>query len=225
MWSSNYLGVNYCNRALENVPQFSIEEALKTRYAAEVRFLRAYYYFNLVRMFGNVPKIDRVIDYENVEERETAYTQLPADSIYAFIKSDLEFALNNLPKNTEYAAQDLGRATMGAAAGLLAKVSMYRKEWNRAYSLTDSIINGAVGAYGLVNDYTTIWRESGENSSESLFEIQSSGLRNSSVQQFSQVQGIKEGAFNVPSSQVFQGWGFNTPSADLYNAYSEGDVR
>jgi len=225
MWSSNYLGVSYCNQALENVPQFAIEESLKTRYAAEVRFLRAFYYFNLVRMFGNVPKVDRVIDYENEEERETAYTQLPADSIYAFIKSDLEFALKNLPKNTELGGEDLGRATMGAAAGLLAKVSMYRKEWDRAYSLTDSIINGAVGAYGLVNDYTTIWREVGENSSESLFEIQSSGLRNSSVQQFSQVQGMREGVFNVPSGQVFQGWGFNTPTQDLYDAYGEGDVR
>jgi len=225
IWGSNYLGVNYCNQALENVPQFAIEESLKTRYAAEVRFLRAYYYFNLVRMFGNIPKIDRVINYENAEDRESAYTQLPPDSIYTLIKSDLEFALQNLPKNTEYGAENLGRATMGAAAGLLAKVSMYRKEWDRAYSLTDSIVNGAVGAYALVNDYTTIWREVGENSSESLFEIQSSGVQNSSVQQFSQVQGISQGTFNVPPAQVFQGWGFNSPSADLYNAYSEGDVR
>lgn len=225
MWSSNFQGVSYCNQALENVPKFNIDESLKTRYAAEARFLRAYYYFNLVRMFGNVPKIESVIDYENDEQREAAYVQLAPDEIYTFIKSDLEFALKNLPKNTEYGAEDLGRATMGAAAGLLAKVSMYRKEWERAYSLTDSIINGSVGAYALVNDYTTIWRESGENSSESIFEIQSSGVQNSSVQQFSQVQGMKEGTFNVPSGQVFQGWGFNTPSQNLYNAYSEGDVR
>jgi len=226
MWSSNFNGVSYCNQALKNVPEFDIEESLKTRYAAEARFLRAYYYFNLVRMFGNVPKLYRVVDdYESEEDQEMGYTQLPPDSIYAFIKSDLEFALKNLPKNTEYGAADLGRATMGSAAGLLAKVSMYRKEWDRAYSLTDSIINGAVGAYGLVSDYNTIWREAGENSSESIFEIQSSGVQNSSVQQFSQVQGIKEGVFNVSGDQVFQGWGFNTPTADLYNAYGEGDVR
>ena len=225
MWSSNFLGVSYCNHAIENVPLFPVEETLKTRYIAEARFLRAYYYFNLVRMFGNVPKLDKVINYQDPAQREPAYRQLPADSIYAFIKSDLEFALKNLPRNTEYGAQDLGRATKGAAAGLLAKVSMYRKEWNRAYSLTDSIINGSVGNYALATDYATIFREAGENSPESLFEIQSSGLENSSIRQYSQVQGIKEGAFNVPTGQVFQGWGFNTPTQDLYNAYSQGDVR
>ncbi|MGK9117163.1 RagB/SusD family nutrient uptake outer membrane protein [Olivibacter jilunii] len=223
-WNSNFLGISYCNQALANVPVFDIDEALKTRYFAEVRFLRAFYYFNLVRMYGNVPKLDKVVTNEDVQSPDL-FRQLPPDSIYAFIKSDLEFALKTLPKNTEYGPENVGRATQGAAAALLAKVSMYRKEWDRAYSLTDSIINGAVGSYALVSDYTTIWREVGENSSESLFEIQSTGQENGSVRQYSQVQGIKEGQFNVPSSQVFQGWGFNTPSADLYNAYSEGDVR
>lgn len=225
LWNSNFLGISYCNRALENVPLFDVEESLKTRYYAEVRFLRALYNFNLVRMFGSIPKIDRVLDYEIEEDRQTAYRQLPPDSTYAFIKEDLEFALRNLPKNVEYEAKDLGRATMGAAAGLLAKVSLYRQEWNRAYSLADSIINGSVGSYALVSDYSTIWREIGENSSESLFEVQSSGLPNGSIQQYSAVQGIKEGVFNVASGQVYQGWGFNTPTSDLYIAYEEGDVR
>src|SRR5690606_40065278 len=106
--------------------------------------------------------------------------------IYAFIEQDLEFALRNLPKNTEYAAADLGRATQGAAAGLLAKVSLYQKKWNRALSLTDSIMNGSVGNHSLVSDYTTIWREIGENSPESLFEIQSKGtIPVAGVQQYS----------------------------------------
>ena len=223
-WNSNFLGISYCNQALANVQLFNIDEELKNRYYAEVRFLRAYYNFNLVRMYGNIPKVDKVLTEDDVRLPET-FKQLPPDSIYAFIKSDLEYALKTLPKNTEYGAENVGRATQGAAAGLLAKVSMYKKEWERAYSLTDSIINGSVGSYALVNDYTTIWREVGENSAESIFEIQSTGQANGSVRQYSMVQGIKEGQFNVPTAQVYQGWGFNTPSADLYNAYGEGDVR
>src|SRR5690606_8739345 len=114
----------------------------------------------------------------------------------------------------------------GAAAGLLAKVRLYQKTWNRALSLTDSINNGSVGNQSLVSDYTTIRRERGENSPESLFEIQSKGtIPVAGVQQYAEVQGLRGATFNVPSSDVFSGWGFNTPSEDLDNAYEAGDVR
>jgi len=225
-WRGNYLGVAYTNQAIANVPQFDIDDNLKTRLTAEARFLRAYYYFNLVRMFGNIPLVDTVLSADNAADLDKANTQVAPEVIYAFIEQDLEFALRNLPKNTEYAAADVGRATQGAAAGLLAKVSLYQEKWSRALSLTDSIINGSVGNHSLVPDYATIWREVGENSPESLFEIQSKGtIPTAGVQQYSEVQGLRGATFNVPSSDVFSGWGFNTPSEDLDNAYEPGDVR
>ncbi len=76
----------------------------------------------------------------------------------------------------QYPPEDMGRATKGAAMGLLAKVDMYLKKWQEVQDLTDQIINGSVGTYGLVPDYATIWREVGENSMESLFEIQGRGI-------------------------------------------------
>lgn len=225
-WKGNFHGVAACNVALQNVPKYNIDAALRNRLQGEAKFLRAYYYFNLVRAFGSIPKVDTVLDATNPADLEKANKQVDKSEIYSLIESDLNYALANLPSKGEYSAADLGRATKGAAAALLAKVSMYEKKWDQALTLTDNIINGTYGSYALVPDYTTIWREVGENSSESLFEIQGKGTSPyAGVQQYSAVQGIRGGVFNVPSSQVAGGWGFNTPSADLDNAYEAGDVR
>src|SRR5690606_27893869 len=130
-----------------------------------------------------------------------------------------------LPNKEQYDAKDLGRATKGAAAALLAKVSLYQQKWNEVLTLTDNIMSGAYGSYALVPDYATIWREAGENSPESLFEIQSKGtVPFAAVQQYSVVQSIRGGTFN-DGAVVLTGWGFNSVSEDLYNAYEPGDVR
>ena len=197
-WTGNYNGVTRCNQAIANVPQYNITEALKTRFMGETRFLRALYYFNLVRCFGDIPLVNKVIDVASASDLDIVNTRAPKDSIYAFIEKDLNFAIANLPKNTEYPAADLGRATKGAATALLAKVSLYEKKWTQALSLTDQIIGGSVGTYGLVTDYASIWREVGENSSESLFEIQGRGLTpNAGIQGFVDIQGAR-GSIKYP---------------------------
>ncbi|BAV04329.1 Starch-binding associating with outer membrane [Filimonas lacunae] len=222
VFSAYFLGVNYCNEALFNVPKFKLETSVQERYLAEAKFLRAYYYFTLVRTFGDVPYKDTVVAQDDATIRKYN-RRVSKDSIYALIESDLKYAISILPTRDQLNGE-YGRASKGAATGLLAKVSMYEKKWQQAYDLTNQVINQSVGTYSLVNDYATIWREVGENSEESLFEIQSKSTSPfAAVQQYSQVQGIRGGTFNV--TNVYTGWGFNTPSTDLDNAFEPGDVR
>jgi hypothetical protein len=229
VWKGNYQGISNCNQALENVPKYNIDNDLKNRLAGEARFLRAFYYFNLVRCYGDVPLVDKVINANTPNDLDKANTRVSKDIIYGFIENDLNYAISVLP--IQYPATDIGRATKGAATGLLAKVSLYERKWQQSYDLTEQIINGQVGNYSLVPDYSTIWRETGENSEESIFEIQGKmGIPIAAVQQYCVTQGIRGGKFtyvgiNGRDTSAYGGWGFNTPSEDLLNAYEQGDKR
>lgn len=224
-WLGLYRGINNCNQAIVNVPLYNIDESLKSRLIGEARFLRAFFYFYLVRGWGDVPLVDTIINPNNPADFNKGNVRVAKENIYALIESDLNYALNVLPTKAQYSASDLGRATKGAAAAMLAKVSMYQKKWDAALTLTNNIINGTYGTYGLVADYSTIWREIGENSIESLFEVQSKGtLPAAGIQQYSETQGIRGGTY-AGVTTVMGGWGFNTPSADLDAAYEAGDVR
>jgi hypothetical protein len=227
VWKGNFQGVSNCNQALANIPRFTtLDAATATRLQGETRFLRAFYYFNLVRTFGPVPLIDSVIANINEANSPKANRRVATDSIYAFIEEDLNYAISVLPTRDVQGSNDIGRANKGAATGLLAKVSLYEKKYQQAYDLSSQLITGAVGTYTLVADYTTIWREIGENSAESVFEIQGkSGNPDAAIQQYSVVQGFREPVYADTSMRAFTGWGFNTPSEDLDNAYETGDVR
>ena len=230
-WAGNYIGVSNCNQAILNIGLYTTLDAdLKQRYIAEAKFLRAYYYFNLVRMFGDVPLVDTVMDANNPDDVITASTRVPATEIYAFIEKDLTEAMAVLPTNDQQSAADVGHATKGAAAGLLAKVSLYEKKWQPAFDLSQCLMQGKYGTYGLVDDYSSIWREVGENSKESLFEVQSRvGVPKAGVQQYTAVQGIRAATFKKVgvsgNVSAYSGWGFNVPSEDLDKAYEPGDKR
>ena len=226
VWGANYNGVTYCNQAIDKVPKYNIPDDLKNRLIGEAHFLRAYYYFNLVRCYGDIPLVDKIIDANNPSDLEIVATRAPKANVYDLIVSDLTSAMNVLPTKEQYDAKDLGRATKGAAAGMLAKVNMYMKKWDVVLNLTDQIINGQLGTYGLVDDYAKIWREEGENSVESLFEIQGRGLTPAAgVQGYFTTQGVR-GSIKYPdNTAALGGWGFNTPTEDLESAYEPNDVR
>jgi hypothetical protein len=225
-WKGNYQGVSNCNVALQQIPRFTtLDASTATQLKGEARFLRAYYYFNLVRMFGNIPLVDTVLNADDPASLAKGNTQVSSDQIYAFIEADLNYAISALPTVDNQAAKDIGRANKGAATALLAKVSLYEKKYQQAYDLTTQIINGAVGTYALVSDYSKIWREVGENSSESLFEVQAkSGSPTAGVQQYTVTQSMRGATFAGVTTAV-TGWGFNTPSEDLDNSYEAGDLR
>ena len=135
--------------------------------------------------------------------------------MYKYIEDDLKFAIDNLPLKSDYASKDLGRATKGAAQGLLAKVYLYQEKWQDAYDMAKAVF--ASSQYSLEPDYAVIWRLAGENGPESLFEFQARGEAPAhGIQQYSQTQGAR--------GTSGWGWGFNTPSQNLLDAFNaEGD--
>jgi hypothetical protein len=192
----------------------TIDEALKNRLIGEVRFLRALYYFDLVRCFGGVPLVTSRININDTETiNDVVFNRRSKDETYAQIEADLLDAIERLPLKSQYSTNDLGRASKGAAQALLAKTYLYQNKWQQAFDMSGNVI--ASSQYSLLTNYANVWREVGENGTESIYEVQATltnGLRD-----YTNVQG--------PRGTPDLGWGFNTPSLNLVNSYSTGDVR
>ena len=212
VWESNYEGIARANKAIDMLPTLDINSSLRDRLMGESRFLRAYFYWNLVRSFGGVPLIPKVP--KTAAEIEALNYRATADQVYDFIDADLEFAATVLPAS--YLSDQAGRVTSGAAKALLAKSSLYRKRYGKAESLCAEII--ASGSYALYADYSKLFREVGEFCSESIWEINCKGSAPAKA---------LEGYFVVqaPRGAGGLGWGFNTPTQTLVDAFEAGDVR
>lgn len=218
LWVGNYALITKCNSTIKEVntnTQIVATEAIKKQTIGEARFLRAYAYFNLVKLFGRVPLIDSLFSnpaaQNNVPQSSTA-------QLYAFIEGDLTYAAANLPLSWD--VKFVGRATSGAANGLLAKVYLYQQKWQQAMNAAAAVVNS--GQYDLSTPYDKIFREEGENSKESVFEVQataSAAIPSNNGVQYAQIQGIR-------GSGIWdQGWGWNTPSTYLEAAYEANDPR
>jgi hypothetical protein len=220
IWRGYYQAVARANQAIKYIPQSPSDEVTKNRLLGETRFIRAYLYFNLVRFFGGVPKIDRVpnTDEANNDEFQTRATK---EAIYQFIIEDLQFAVANVPVK---GSTPIGKVTKAAAQGLLAKVFLYQKSYQQAYDLSNAIVSGQSGNYGLMLSYDSIWREAGANSIESIFEVQTgtNAQCNTAINQYVISQGPRQKK-GWPTGDL--GFGFNTPSLDLANAYEPNDRR
>lgn len=220
LWSGHYNSVGAANQALAALDVAPLDQETKNRYIGEVRFIRAYIYFNLVRMFGGVPLVTRVpLDADDANSDPAFRTRATVDQTYQLIVSDLEFAIENLEIRSK---SEQGHADKGAAQSLLAKVMMYRggDHWHQVFALTEEVISS--GEYELLPKYETIWRQEGDNSTESIFEIQTGEFNNANlrVDNYTAPQGARgRGGWDD------LGWGFNTPSASLINAYEPNDKR
>ncbi len=214
VWQGRYEGIYRANNALFYLEQLSIEESLKNRLIGEVKFLRALCYFDLVRCFGGVPLVTSKI---NINDSETinniVFIRKTKEETYALIEADLADAADRLPLKSQYSPNDMGRATKGAAQALLAKAYLYQEKWQLAYDMAGNVITS--GQYSLLTDYAKVWREVGENGTESIYEVQAS-LTNG-IRDYTNVQG--------PRGTPDLGWGFNTPSLNLANSYETGDLR
>lgn len=222
IWSGHFRAIARANQALDKIPLSPSGEDTRRRLEAEVRFLRAYLYFNLVRFFGGVPIISSVPPVDQINDPALQKRATRAET-YNFIVGDLEFAKNNLPIKGSASTQ-VGRATKGAAMGLLAKVYLYLQDWQKAFTLTDSIINNQAGTYSLLPNYETIWREAGMNGAESLFEVQTGTnlACNAAIPIYTVCQGPRAGGRRGWSDL---GFGFGGPSLSLMNEYEANDRR
>ena len=209
-----YVGVRRSNAVIERVPPIKMDETLKKRIISEARFLRALFYLDLARGYGNVPFVTS-LTLPTLDNLRQATAKQVYDEI---VKPDLLYAKENLPAT--FTGENLGRATKGAANGLLARAALFFKEYDVARTAAEEVINS--GLYSLEPDYERAFSVAGQYGPESVFEIGSIGQEDNFGQdqggnQFGNVQGVR-GSPN-------RGWGFNRPSMDLLRAFQPGDSR
>jgi starch-binding outer membrane protein, SusD/RagB family len=218
IWKWCYEGINRANYLEENKVKLDFDN--KSALYGEVYFLRAYYYFELVKFFGDVPVF--------TESRLTAsdsgtLQRVPKNEVYAQIEIDLENAINSLPTNQ---AQK-GRATKAVAQALLGKVYLYQDKFTDAASMLENVI----GIYSLVSDYESQFLKFGENGPESVFEVQHTN--NSEWWDWGFTPQGTEGNFGVihngprafDGPTYASGWSFNVPSNILFDSFEDGDSR
>jgi len=218
IWSWMFAGVQRCNYFMEfkDKTDFEGKEAM----IGEIRFLRAYYNFELVKWFGPIPLKDN--------ERfklgdETTIPRYPVEDVYAFIEEDLQYAAEVLPVMPE----QLGRATKGAAQSLLGKAYLYQEKFAEAAAVLDEVIIG--GQYSLSNNYNSIFEDEGENGPGSVFEVQYTDVEGAG---FGCLQ-CSEGNVAVGFSGVrgydgpyfTSGFSFNVPVQEAVDQYEPGDHR
>jgi len=223
LWNKSYAGIYRANLILEKIAEAEgISEQFVARTIAEVKFLRAYFYFDLVRFFNNAPLITTVLTGDEL------YNQVQASpaEIYAQIEQDLRDATGTFELPATLPADELGRVTRGAATALLGKVILTQNDESRmdeAAALFEEVINS--GLYDLEDDFASIFSTDNEFGKESVFEIQHSGAQRGGWGNF--VNGT-EGNYNVqffgmrdyvgPTFDV--GWSFCPVSEDLVEALS-----
>lgn len=230
LWTIFYSGINRSNiviNRIDNVP--NLNPATKNRILAEAHTLRAYYYFWLWKLWGNVP-------YYSVNPSTPPFLipQMPADELYAKIIEDLNFALDGdkLPA-TVTANKEIGRITKATAQMLRANVVMYQKDETKyAEVLKDmqSIIGS--GLYDLSDSFADIWNDKGEWSKESIFEVNYSDdlaarSWDNPLATGGSVYPTLIGINGLSNSPEFAGggWGFEPVEKALYDSYESGDQR
>lgn len=217
MWANNYSGIQRANSALNNIGKITMDENVKKRLLGEASFLRALYYFNLVRFYGDVPLISKL---ESLQDALIA--RAPKAEVYKQIISDLQFAETNLPKT--YTSTNIGRATSGAAKILLGKVYLTKDDFQNCVSKLDEVVqNEAAYGFGLNVNFKDNWRTATENGKEMVFSVQMMqppGIPNGQMV----LQGPK---YSVPGGDVpgLVGNEADIPTVDLYNKYISGDTR
>ena len=228
LWKASYEGINRANYLhqykAKNLAGDVVDFAGKDALYGEVYFLRAYYYFNLVKMFGDVPLFTE--KRLGLSESKTL-RRAPKVEVYKQIELDLTNAVSVLPA----IQMQQGRATKYAAQALLGKVLLYQNKFDAAAAMLENVITP--NAFNLVTNFGSIFLTPGENGTESVFEIQYSntspyynwggvtrGQGNHSVQQCG-IRGLN-GSTAMPYAA---GWSTNLPTVNLANAYTAGDKR
>lgn len=212
-WNQAYRTIASANIILDRIDGVTITDELKKQYTGEAKFLRALMYFNLVRLFGDVPLVLKEL---LTEEEAYTYRRTPAEQVYAQIEKDLLDAIAMLPP--KFTGVNVGRATSGAARSLLGKAYLQQKKWEAAEAILAEVIN----AYTFEPDLTKLFGPANDNNSEVIFSIQyvagGIGLGNSFAHAFAP----QKSGTSVVSLGAFSN---NMGTQDLYDAFEAADLR
>lgn len=208
-WIMIYKSIYRFNATIEGVEKSNIDATLKARSLAELKFLRAFQYFELVNNFGGVPLLTKTLS-----PTDNTYKKSTKEEIFTFLKSDLKSAIEALPTKSSYSSVNKFRVSKGAATALLAKVNLYSEDWAGALAAADQVISS--NEYTLESAFPDIFKTLNYNGKESIFESQF---------QYSTLFPALGNVFPSTSmSPAEAGWGYFTPTSDLENAFkAQGD--
>ena len=222
LWIKCYDGIYRTNSVLKQLASSSLDEALKTRLEGEAYFIRGYFYFYLVKVYGGVPLLTEPLTPSEFGTLQRASYHETFEQAIA----DFKAAIDRLPEKSGYDSSEKGRATKGAARTYLARTLMYQigmdsesaTSWDDVFQQTSAVISS--NEYQLVSNYATIFEMEGENNNESIFELQMlEGTTDNAPQKtgtnFNQFQGNRKD----------WGWGFNNPSGNLFASFETNDPR
>lgn len=216
-WQYRYKGITQCNIAIDKIQQIKFkDENYQKRLIAEAKFLRGFYYLDLVKNFGGVPIMLSLKMPSEVQGIERA----SKEDTYAQIEQDLKEAAADLPSRSEQAASQVGHATRGAALGFLAKAYLYEGKYEEAEKVLQELCcrgsyAGQTPEYKLMDDFSKVWNIDYNNNDESLFEIQTlDDTQYDLGEHYSVVVGSRDDG----------GWAWGQPTSDLENAFkAQGD--
>ncbi|QNF35659.1 RagB/SusD family nutrient uptake outer membrane protein [Adhaeribacter swui] len=226
-WAACYKAIGNSNIALEKLTVTPLLDAqgnplaeeVKQRYLAEIRFLRAYFYLDLVRTFGGVPLITKTL---LVEDR-TSIKRATAEEVFAFIDEELTAVANepNLPSSNAIPASELGRVTKEAVWALQARAYLFFAKDNKdlypkAKDAAKKVIDSK--AFALHPQYQEIFLQDGYKTKEAVFSI----IMGDNPAAF--IYGSTIPVYTSPRGTT-GGWGFDVPTQDLVNEFEEGDPR
>lgn len=211
-WSTLYQGIHAANLVIEKAPAVKgLDDNTKNQYVAEGKFLRAYYYFNLVQIFGGVPlTLQEMLDNYNIPRNSK-------EEIWRQIEKDLLEAEPVLPERSTQAKPDYGRATKGAAQALLARVYLMQGNFTATEAWTKKIMDS--NQYSLDPNYYHIFTIDGEYGPEAIFEI---NFQYDARFYDEEGSGDGDGRTRGPLSY---GWGYDGPTQDLVDAFEPNDPR
>lgn len=207
-WRYTYQGIFRCNLAISRIPEAPITDEEINVFVSEAKFLRAVFYFELVKNWGGVPLLTEAISVTEANLEKSS-----EDDIWAQIENDLYDVLDYLPSKSQLASTDKGRATKEAAIAYLAKAALYQKKYSEAQNLTNEVIIS--GEYNLSDTFENVWSVANPNGSGSIFEIQNS---------YNDLYDTGSALPVLSRSRADGGWGFCTPSSNLDN-FMAGDPR
>ena len=205
-WKVQYTGITQCNLVLDNLPKIEMSESRRNQITGEALFLRAYYYFLLTQVFGDVPLFTHVAPPDQLKVPRT-----PKAEVYAQIIADCDRAAGYLP--AQQPATEAGRATKGAAFALAAKTFLYEKNWQKTLDYTAKV--KALNVYALMPDYEDNFRKNTQNNAESVWEIQHANLE----------LGVGNFLNQWWASKKFEGYGFAEVTQAFVDAFEPGDPR
>ena len=225
-WNDHYAMINQANQELYIADSIKATDEASLRNIGEACFFRAYAYFDLVKAYGQVP----LLNFYSSNSKDYVKPKSPVPALYQQIDSDLNVAANYLPINWEDINGNNkypGRLTKGAALSLHAQTHLFRSDWSMVVNYTNQVI--ALNQYSLEPNFPDIWKDglngAGKNGPESIFEMQSNVGENGTSYygvQWGTSQNVRQGGATTAWNL---GWGWNTPTQVLQNAWDSTDPR